>query len=98
MKLPTIEGVIDRRVLVNFRVEPRTMAALLPSSLRPQLVDGWAIAGICLIRLQDLRPASMLPGWACGRRTPPIASRWSGMKTAPSVQACSSRDVTAARA
>lgn len=62
MKLPTIEGVIDRRVLVNFRVEPRTMAALLPSSLRPQLVEGWAIAGICLIRLQDLRPAGM-PAW-----------------------------------
>jgi hypothetical protein len=61
MKLPTIEGVIDRRVLVNYRVEPRTMAALLPSSLRPQVVDGWAIAGICLIRLQELRPAGMPP-------------------------------------
>lgn len=62
MKLPTIEGVIDRRVLVNFRVKPQTMSALLPASLRPQLVDGWAIAGICLIRLQDLRPAGV-PAW-----------------------------------
>lgn len=59
--MPTIEGVIDRRVLVNFRVDPERMAPLLPAPFRPQLVDGWAIGGICLIRLTQIRPKG-LPG------------------------------------
>ncbi len=48
---------MERRVLVNYRVEPTTLAALLPKQFRPALVDGYAIAGICLIRLGSIRPA-----------------------------------------
>ncbi len=59
-ELPTIQGVIDRRVLANYRVRPEVLEALLPEGLRPQLVNGWGIAGICLIRLKHLRP-SWLP-------------------------------------
>ncbi len=62
MKLPTIEGVMDRRVLVNFRIEPDLIARLLPAPFRPQLVQGSAIAGICLIHLQNLRPSGA-PAW-----------------------------------
>lgn len=61
MRIPTIQGVIDRRILVNFRVDPDTLAAVLPEPFRPQLVDGSGIAGVCLIRLAGLRPA-LLPG------------------------------------
>lgn len=56
MRIPTIRGVIDRRILVNYRVEPEVVAGVLPRPFRPQLVDGWGIAGICLIRLKQIRP------------------------------------------
>ncbi len=56
MKLPVIRGLIDRRILVNFRVQPAVLAGLLPSPFRPQLVGGWGMAGICLIRLRQVRP------------------------------------------
>jgi hypothetical protein len=56
MKLPKVHGVIGRRLLVNFRVEPDVIQRQLPSPFRPKLHDGHAVAGICLIRLQDIRP------------------------------------------
>jgi Uncharacterized conserved protein (COG2071) len=54
--LPAIRGVIRRRILVNFRVRPDVMQAQLPSRFRPKLHAGNAIAGICLIRLEEIRP------------------------------------------
>lgn len=76
-----MSSVIERRLLVNYRVDPEVAASLLPNSLRPQLVNGWAVAGICLIRLGRLRP-SWIPGWA-GMRTENAAHRvaveWDGM-------------------
>lgn len=62
MRLPTIRGIIDRRVLVNFRVDPATLSKILPAPFRPQIVAGFGIAGICLIRLKQLRP-QRFPGW-----------------------------------
>src|ERR1051325_4037843 len=59
MKLPIIHGVIRRRILVNFRVDPETMQAQLPSRFKPKLHDGSAVAGICLIRLEQIRPESI---------------------------------------
>ena len=56
MRIPVIQGVIDRRILVNYRVDPDRLRRLLPDPFRPKLVGGWAMAGICLIRLRDLRP------------------------------------------
>jgi hypothetical protein len=56
MRLPHIEGRIERRLLVNYRVEPEAIARVLPKPFRPQLVGDAAIAGICLIRLGDMRP------------------------------------------
>jgi len=49
-------GVVERRLLVNYRADPETTARLVPAPLRPQQVNGWAVAGICLIRLGRLRP------------------------------------------
>lgn len=57
MRLPTIQGVIDRRILVNYRVDPEVAARLLPAPFRPKLAHGHAMAGICLIRLKQIRPA-----------------------------------------
>ncbi|GIE71671.1 DUF2071 domain-containing protein [Actinoplanes palleronii] len=52
-------SVIERRLLVNYRTDPETTARLLPAPLRPQVVNGWAVAGICLIRLAGVRPPGL---------------------------------------
>src|SRR5689334_1172095 len=59
LRLPVIRGVIDRRILVNYRVDPTVLAKLLPPPFRPKLIGGYGIGGICLIRLQQLRPKWM---------------------------------------
>lgn len=56
MRLPVIQGVIRRRILVNFRVDPAVMQAQLPSRFTPKRQGPHAIAGICLIRLESIRP------------------------------------------
>lgn len=59
MKIPTIQGIIRRRILLNYRAEPECVAGLLPSPFRPKLYKGKAIAGICLIRLESIRPRGL---------------------------------------
>jgi hypothetical protein len=56
MRLPALEATIERRLLINYRVDPDVVAPLLPPPLQPQLVHDWAVAGICLIRLTRVRP------------------------------------------
>jgi hypothetical protein len=56
MRIPNIRGVIDRRILVNYRVDPDVLAKLLPEPFRPKLIHGRGMAGICLIRLKQVRP------------------------------------------
>lgn len=63
MRLPVIQGIIDRRVLANFRIDPEVMAAALPRPFRPLLFNGFAIGGICLIRLKKIRPRFMPLPW-----------------------------------
>lgn len=62
MRLPTMRGTIDRRLLVNYRVEPEVLQRVLPEPVRPWLVNDLGVAGICLIRLGSLRPVG-LPAW-----------------------------------
>ena len=62
VRIPTIRGTIDRRILANFRVDPDVLAKILPSPFRPQTVNGFGIAGICLIRLKHIRPKGF-PAW-----------------------------------
>ncbi|HUY52108.1 MAG TPA: DUF2071 domain-containing protein [Streptosporangiaceae bacterium] len=61
MRQPRLASVIERRILVNYRIDPAIIAPMLPALLRPQEVSGWAVAGICLIRLGKVRP-SWVPG------------------------------------
>jgi hypothetical protein len=56
MRVPVIRGVIDRRILVNFRVDPMVLNRFLPQPFRPKLVRGVGMAGVCLIRLKHIRP------------------------------------------
>lgn len=62
MRLPVIHGVIKRRLLVNFRVDADVMSRMLPKGFSPKLHEGYAIAGICLIRLERIRPR-WVPGF-----------------------------------
>ena len=54
-------GVVERRLLINYRTDPDVTARLLPAPLRPALVNGWGVGGVCLIRLGRLRPLGV-PG------------------------------------
>ena len=56
MNIPTLAGTIKRRILVNFRADPEVIQKILPEGFRPKLQNGKAIAGICLIRLENIRP------------------------------------------
>ena len=60
-RMPAVQGIIDRRALVNFRCDAAVLARLLPAPFRPKKINGWGMGGICLIRLRDVRPAR-LPG------------------------------------
>jgi hypothetical protein len=59
VRAPAIKATMQRRILVNYRVEPATLASLLPKPFRPTLVGGYGIAGICLIRLGQIRPVGL---------------------------------------
>ena len=56
MRIPTVRGVIDRRILINYRVDLAALTKLCPSPFRPLSVNGFGLAGICLIRLREIRP------------------------------------------
>ena len=56
MNIPAMQGLIRRRLLLNYRVSPEAVSRVLPGNFRPKLVGGYAIAGVCLIRLEQVRP------------------------------------------
>lgn len=58
-KAPAMASTIARRLLVNYRLDPVAAARILPRGMRPDLANGYAVGGICLIRLTHLRPAGL---------------------------------------
>ncbi len=56
MKIPRIKGIIDRRILINYQIDKEVLENYLPKPFKPKLVNGKGIAGICLIRLKEIRP------------------------------------------
>jgi hypothetical protein len=59
MRIPTIKGTIDRRILINYQADREVIENFLPTTFRPKLVKGKAIVGICLIRLKNIRPKGL---------------------------------------
>ncbi|MGI8846875.1 MAG: DUF2071 domain-containing protein [Candidatus Dormibacteria bacterium] len=59
MNVRDIDALIERRLLVNYRVDPEVAANLLPAPFTPRLIGGYAMAGICLIHLRQGRLAGM---------------------------------------
>jgi hypothetical protein len=78
MKIPVIQGVIDRRILVNFTVDPDTVQKIIPSPFRPKVYRDKAIVGICLIRLKNIRPKGLpeLIGFSSENGAHRIAVEW----------------------
>jgi hypothetical protein len=61
MRIPVIKGTIKRRLLVNFRADPDVVQRFLPQPFRPKLHKDRSLVGICLIRLEQIRPSG-IPG------------------------------------
>ena len=59
MRIPVIQGLIKRRLLVNYRADPEVVRPLLPVPFRPKLRHDYAIVGVCLIRLEQVRPRGL---------------------------------------
>jgi hypothetical protein len=59
MKIPTIHGYIDRRILINFTADPKAIEKIIPFPFRPKIYKGKAIVGICLIRLKNIKPKGL---------------------------------------
>ncbi|MEQ9376638.1 MAG: DUF2071 domain-containing protein [Imperialibacter sp.] len=45
--------------MINYQVDPEVLASYLPKPFKPKLVNGKGIAGICLIRLKEIRPKGL---------------------------------------
>ncbi|MGW7332574.1 DUF2071 domain-containing protein [Streptomyces sp. NPDC054840] len=80
MRQLRLSSVVERRLLVNYRVAPDAVARLLPEPLRPQLVHGHAVAGICLLRLGSVRPTWAPKGFGLRSENAAhrIAVEWDG--------------------
>jgi hypothetical protein len=59
MPIPTLFGVIKRRFLISYRAHPKVIKRILPAPFEPKLHRGYAIVGICLIRLESIRPRGL---------------------------------------
>ena len=59
MIVPNIKGIIDRRILINYQIDKEVIENYLPSPFKPKLINGKGIAGICLIRLKEIRPKGL---------------------------------------
>jgi uncharacterized protein YqjF (DUF2071 family) len=57
--LPAIAADVERRILLNYRADPEIVARLLPAPFSPQIVNGYAVVGICLLRLGHVRPVGV---------------------------------------
>ena len=58
MNIPTLSGTIRRRILVNFRADSAVIQSKLPPPFRPKRHQNHAIVGICLIRLENIKPTA----------------------------------------
>jgi hypothetical protein len=78
VKIAKVHGLIRRRLLVNFRIDPEVAQAQLPKPFRPKLQGDSAVGGICLIRLEEIRPKSVprLFGLSSENAAHRFAVRW----------------------
>lgn len=75
-----VNAHLRRRLLISYRVDPNVAAELLPDGFRPKLVRGRAVAGVCILGLESIRPRWVGGTW--GLRSENAAHRmaveWDG--------------------
>jgi hypothetical protein len=59
VRIPVLRGVIKRRILVNFRADPSVVQRVLPAPFKPKRHQDYSLVGICLIRLEQIRPVGL---------------------------------------
>lgn len=64
-----ITGIIDHRILLNYRIDPEVMQRNLPEGFKPLLVKGHAIGGICQVSLSGMRPKCLPVGGSHSHNT-----------------------------
>jgi len=78
LKVGSLDATLTRRILVNYAADPHVVEPLLPAPLRPMLVGGQAVVGICFVHLSQARPrglpASM--GVGCEAAAHRVAVEW----------------------
>jgi uncharacterized protein YqjF (DUF2071 family) len=57
----SLKAQLRRRLLISYAIDPAVAAKLLPEGFRPQLVDGRAVGGFCVIGLRAVRPGWVAP-------------------------------------
>ena len=97
MRIPVIRGLIDRRILVNYRVDPDVLKKLLPKPFRPKVIKDVGIAGICLIRLAEMRTTGFpgAVGISSENAAHRIAVAWDRriLRVAPDRRPCGNRNL-----
>lgn len=66
-----VMGIIDHRILLNFRIDPEVMKKNLPEEFTAKVVNGYAIGGICQVSLSEMRAKGMPTIVGTGSRVPP---------------------------
>jgi hypothetical protein len=81
MRIPVIKGTSKRRLLVNFRADPNVVQRLLPQPFRPKIHLGRSLVGICLIRVEQIRPSGLpgILGVSSENAAHRIAVEWKGL-------------------
>lgn len=78
--IPHVRAQLRRRLLISYRVDPEVAASLLPTGFRPRIVDGSAVAGVCVLGLESIRPSWSNPPWGLRSENAAhrIAVEWDG--------------------
>ncbi|MBJ7291608.1 DUF2071 domain-containing protein [Williamsia sp.] len=73
-----MRSVIERRMLINYRVDPVVASGWVPDGFRVQIVDGSALAGICMTRVARMVPRGVPGplGWRGENAAARVAVEW----------------------
>ncbi|MBJ7290947.1 DUF2071 domain-containing protein [Williamsia sp.] len=86
LSLGRMNATIERRMLINYRVDQALAQTWLPDGFRVQMVGGSAIAGICMIRLARMAPVGVptVLGWGGENAAERVAVEWTSSDGTPS--------------
>lgn len=75
-----VRAQLRRRLLISYRLDPAVAATLLPEGFRPQIINGSAVAGICVLGLEAIRPSWVGRPWGLRSENAAhrIAVEWDG--------------------